>query len=69
MADISMCMAVKRIDGKNVICDLRTSCYRYLAQTGYNQSYFSPPFEVVNNICKCEYFWNVGELMCKTKKK
>ena len=48
MADITKCM------GTN--CPLKESCYRFLAEDDFRQSYFRDvPFK--NG--KCKYYWNI----------
>lgn len=48
MADISKCA--------NKECPSRLSCYRYLAEDGYYQTYGS--FQVPENEDKCDYYWH-----------
>jgi len=48
MPDISMC--------RNIFCPLKDSCYRYLAEPGFFQSYASfKPDEKGN----CDFYWPI----------
>jgi hypothetical protein len=49
MPDISMC-------SNGETCDLRSSCYRYLAEPSRFQSYMASP----NPGSDCEYYWSYG---------
>jgi len=58
MSDISMCSGTG--------CELKKSCYRFTAEKGMRQSYFSKPPILPTN--ECFYYWNNGIIEVNLKK-
>ena len=51
MPDISMC-------ANGLSCELRDTCYRYVAKSSRYQSYIAPP----NPGKDCKYYWPTEEV-------